>query len=163
MKSENILLIREISKNLEVDPDLAHAIATVESNCEFLAVRFEPNWETFLKVPQHAQENQISAMTEQVLQAMSWGPMQVMGTVCRELGYRGNLVELASQPNLSIYFGCVKLRGCLSRYKGSVPHAISSYNRGSAIRTVPDRGFANQPYVDKVTAVLHKLKEVTPI
>lgn len=158
MNENNIKLIREIARTLSVDPDLAQAIATIESNCDFLAVRFEPKWVTFLNVSQYSWESRISPMTEQVLQAMSWGPLQIMGTVCREMGFKGKLVELASQPNLSIHYGCLKIKSCLERYNGSLPHAISAYNAGSAIRTIPDKGFSNQDYVNRVTAELNRLK-----
>jgi soluble lytic murein transglycosylase-like protein len=61
--------------------------------------------------------------------ATSWGLMQIMGQVARELGYTGDLQQLL-EPQNSLDYGCKKLRQCFDRTDGSNDAALLRYNGG---------------------------------
>lgn len=91
-------------------------------------------------------------------QQASWGLMQVMGGVAREMGCAAlSLGELLADPGMAVDLGCRHLKAKLARYDGDTASGISAYNAGSAkvLEDVSGRKvFANQAYVDKVTAAL---------
>lgn len=87
-------------------------------------------------------------------QRASWGLMQVMGGVARELGCNAlSLGEMLADPAMAVDLGCRHLKAKLARYDGDTASAIAAYNAGSARREADFR-FENQGYVDKVTAAL---------
>jgi soluble lytic murein transglycosylase-like protein len=87
-------------------------------------------------------------------QQASWGLMQVMGGVARELLCSAwSLGELLADPGLAVDLGCRHLKAKLKRYDGETAAGIAAYNLGSAMRGADGR-YANQGYVDKVTAAL---------
>lgn len=130
---------------------LAIAITEVESNGETTAVRFEPKWKYLYNVEHFAKQCSITIETEQVLQSMSFGLMQVMGSVARELGFTGNLIQL-SDPYIGSRYGCAKLGKLFSILK-STDDVIAAYNAGSPLRQ-KDGTYVNQGYVDRVRAAL---------
>lgn len=140
---------------LGVRPELARAIGCVESRYNPLAVRFEPEWRYPYQPELYAKLLGLTESTERTLQAMSYGPLQVMGAICRELGFQGNLLELAADPTLAIEFGVKKLKKCVDQF-GDGPSAIAAYNAGSPRKVDLGSGagvrFVNQSYVDQVLA-----------
>ena len=150
-------LVETLAKELGVDPDLAAAITTIESGGNPLAMRFEPGWK-YHKTPEvYAGLNGISVDTERVLQATSWGPMQVMGTVCREYGYRGPLVNL-TKPEVSLRYALLKLKSLCEKYEDEA-FAISAYNCGTPRKDFEGK-FSNDAYVKKVQARLKVLRRI---
>jgi hypothetical protein len=125
----------------------------VESSLNPWAVRFEPGYKWFYEPVKFAEWSRISVDTERALQAMSYGLMQVMGAVCREYGYRGDLIRIASDAEQSLTFACKHLRKLTMRF-GEV-ECIPAYNAGSPRKT-PGGLWVNQGYVDKVHAELVK-------
>lgn len=81
-------------------------------------------------------------------QAASWGLMQVMGAVARELGFRGEfLTQLVDIP-LNLDYGCRHMANQLRWSRGNIPQALAAYNGGRVgNETAP---FRNQAYADKV-------------
>jgi len=148
-------IVRREAKAAGVSPFLALAITEVESAGDPAAVRFEPGWKYHYKVEDFAKACRITAETEKVLQSCSFGLMQVMGTVARELGFSGNLVQL-SDPYIGAKYGCLKLAKLFSLLK-STDDVIAAYNAGSPNRT-PDGKYVNQQYVDKVKSILYPNK-----
>jgi soluble lytic murein transglycosylase-like protein len=137
--------------------DLVLAIITVESNFDPLAHRFEPHWNYALESAAQAhfaQQNKLSLATENVDESTSFGNMQIMGSVCRELGFSGNLAQLFD-PEYGIHYGCLKLKLELKKHP-DLTDAISAYNQGSPRRV--GGIYANQDYVDKVMANYRGLK-----
>lgn len=143
----NLKIFEEIAKPYGLDPRLVIAIAKVESSLEPSVVRFEPAWAYHWRVTEFAKSLNISRNTEKTLQAMSWGLMQVMGTVARELGYKDMLTKLI-KPRTNIRLGCLQLVKLFDRYDDKIK-VIAAYNAGSA-RKGSDGKFVNQEYVDKV-------------
>lgn len=136
-------------RSFGIDWAMGLAIAEVESDFNPWAVRFEPNWKYPYQVDKMARSMNpvITSATEGVLQATSWGVMQLMGTVARELGYRDHLTRLVD-PALNISLGLRHLAR-LKRTGYTVDDWIASYNAGSP-KKFPNGIYANQAYVDKV-------------
>tara|TARA_R110000796_G_C14562598_1_gene435005 strand:- start:2812 stop:3297 length:486 start_codon:yes stop_codon:yes gene_type:complete len=140
-----------------IKPELLYAIAMVESSLNPVATRYEPRWKYFYKVEEYAKKAHITEETERVLQSMSWGLMQVMGSVIRELGYEDNLVT-ALLPIVNIGLGHKKLTQLWNKY-GNINDVISAYNQGSPRKSL-DGTYRNQRYVSKVLIELAKLNGV---
>lgn len=143
-------LIKNIAEFNGVDSDLAISIAEVESHFDELACRFEVNWKYLSAVESYARESGISQDTERNLQMCSWGMMQVMGSVARELGHRVNLLTL-TRPEVGVRFGCLKLKELTKKY-GSVEAVVAAYNAGIP-KKMPDGSYFNQTYVNKVRGI----------
>lgn len=69
--------------------------------------------------------------TEWYCQRISWGLMQVMGAVARELGFRGDWGDLF-EPDTNLDLGCKYLAWCLKREHGDVFYALQRYNGGGS-------------------------------
>lgn len=84
-------------------------------------------------------------------QQASWGPMQVMGAVAREFGFRGHFPALCGP--LGIDYGARYLAALterlLARYTWE--GVVAAYNAGSPRRRA-DGQWENQEYVDRVRA-----------
>lgn len=77
----------------------------------------------------------VSPDTEWWSQRMSFGLMQVMGAVARELGYAGKFLTQLSDPDLGVRFGCEYLNRLLARYDDASA-MLAAYNGGpGAVRS----------------------------
>lgn len=147
--------LNQVAGEEGVDPDLLKAISIVETNGVRWAVRFERNY-TYLVTPEvFAKKLGISVETEEVLQRISFGPMQLMGGVARERGFADHLTKL-TDAQLAYTWSVKHLKVLLSRYKTEV-EVIASWNWGSPKRTELGT-FANQGYVDKVLRELNGIR-----
>lgn len=152
-----INLIDSTSQLIGIDPNLAMAIAGHESGFEPAVARYESAWK-YLVVPKtYAARLGISLATEIVLQSMSWGCFQVMGSVCRELGYQDHLTLLVT-PQAGILYGCKKLFQLSNVYKLETD-VIAAYNQGNN-RKDASGNYCNQSYVDDVSQRLAQLRHV---
>lgn len=134
------------SYNYGLDHTLIAAIIQIESSGNRYAMRFEPDWGYISNAPDFAKQIGSSIRTEEVMQSTSWGVMQVMGTVARELGHQGWLSELCDLKT-GIDYGCKHLKAKIQLY--GLPDGIAAYNAGSPRKN--DKGrFINQAYVDKI-------------
>jgi soluble lytic murein transglycosylase-like protein len=107
--------------------------------------------------PKHfAEKLKLSVLTEETMQCSSFGLMQVMGFVARELQFEDHLTKLLL-PDIGLYYGCTKLKSQLQRYGGNEMDAIAAYNAGS-VRKESSGMYFNQRYVDKVFQELLKLR-----
>jgi hypothetical protein len=86
-------------------------------------------------------------------QRASWGLMQVMGALARELDFRGPYIPAICQPQQNLEFGCRRLAQLRDRHhvQHGWPGVIAAYNAGSP-RLADGGKFENQDYVDSVTA-----------
>lgn len=151
-------LAQNKAKQHGVDPDLLLAIIAVESSWNPWSIRFEPKYQYFYFYNEHASQNHIDPFYEKSLQATSWGLCQVMGGVCRELGYHGMLTNVL-QPDVSVQMGCLKIKELMVRYGGEAEsQIISAYNAGSARKL--NGLYVNQKYVDKVHQELIVLRKL---
>lgn len=83
-------------------------------------------------------------------QQASWGPLQVMGAVAREQGFRGKFLSELCDPVVGLAFGCRHLAGLLLRYHGSEFTALEAYNGG------PGAVGHNEKYAREVLARVEK-------
>lgn len=138
-----------------VSPALVYSIAMVESGLDPNTARYEPLWRYHYKTEMFAKDLGITKETEHVLQSISWGLMQVMGTVARELDFDRHLTELTN-PHFNVFIGIKKLEQLFGRYD-DLDAVVSSYNQGNP-RKKADGSFMNQIYVDKVFSIFNLLK-----
>ena len=144
------------SKEHQIPFELVLAVIEKESAFNNMTYRYEELWRYHKNIEFFATKTRVSYNSEKHLQATSWGLMQVMGTVARELGFEGHFTEL-SDPGVGIEFGCRKLKQLLKKYS-TQDDAISSYNAGSP-RRLPDGTYSNQEYVSKVNKFMLAWRE----
>ena len=163
--------VRALAPTHGLDPDIVLAICEVESGFEPYATRYEPMYTYLQLAALHAERVGITKITEEVHQKTSWGLMQLMGGVARELGFRRHMPELCD-VDLNIELGCKKLVSCYHRWhpesgkrgtdlilgEWSDP-AIAAYNAGSPRRDAGGQ-LKNWGYVQKVRAAYLRTKEV---
>ncbi len=147
-------LIIKSSECFRIDAHLIEAIIVTESSGDADATRFEPKWHLYNNPQFYCDHLGISKQEEEVSQATSWGLMQVMGAVARDLGYTEDL-KMLLVPEVGIFYGCKKLKQLMQRY-GSEEAVVSAYNQGNA--RMANGMYMNQRYVDKVYAYLRQLR-----
>lgn len=152
-------LITQVANQLGLDPILVTAIIMQESAGDTYARRFEKSYyehQRFLDPERFAESSQISSETEKIDQATSWGLMQVMGVVAREVGYIGKLSKLLI-PERGIYWACKKLQHIAGKYQ-KLEDIIASWNAGSP--HILDNGkYFNQSYVDAVMSHINSISK----
>lgn len=81
-------------------------------------------------------------------QSASWGLMQIMGAVAREIGFSHAFLTQLMDPATNLNFGCDKMLRLMKRNRGNTHAALAQYNGGLAGNDAAP--FRNQSYVDKV-------------
>lgn len=119
-----ISLARQTAQQLNLPPALVCALIEQESSWNPWAIRYEPAFFDRYIAPQHLNP------TEAHARAFSYGLMQVMGQVARELGFTGAYLAALCDPQTAIEYGCRKLKNCLSKANGVVEDALLRYNGG---------------------------------
>ena len=150
MNQEIRKVIKEKALKYGIDPDLIEAFCLVESSDDPDAERFEPDFKKryidYMKLDNEEAEGR----------ATSYGLMQIMGQVARELGFKGQFSELFT-PEIGLEYSIRHLKHFIDKYnKQGMNHAIAAYNAGSA--RIKGGLFVNQGYVDKVNKALNKIK-----
>lgn len=135
-----VRLIREKSEAYGLSPDIVWGVVMTESGGNPHVCRYEPAYR-WTVTPAKVRPATCSVQTEEMLQKMSIGLMQVMGSVYRELGYRGWLTALFSDPEAQVDYGCRHLKAKISKW--GLDRGLSAYNAG-----VPTP--SNADYVQKV-------------
>lgn len=136
--------------------ELVYAICQVESSLNPAATRHEPRYRWLVG------DNETMSPTERQGQMTSWGLMQVMGAVARELGHIGPFEDLLHPPT-GLFYGCLHLRRFRAKYD-LWPDVIAAYNAGSPRRVAGQIGpYVNQSYVDKVLRVWNNLEVAIPL
>lgn len=144
----------EINK---LDLFLLASIIQVESAGNDLAVRYESKWSYVYNAESFAKNCGITKQTEKFMQSCSYGLMQIMGTVARELGLHDIPLSVLFNPEKNLEYGCKKLNDLFYRYKDETD-IVSAYNQGSPRKTKGGM-YLNQTYVDKVCKRLHELRK----
>jgi len=148
-------LIREVSRESGVDPYLIAAVVQAESGGDTYAVRYEHKWRYLYETYSYAELNDVTQQTEESLQKHSWGLMQVMGSVARELAFDGPLPRLC-EPTIGLALGAKKLKELKAKYHVE-EDVIASYNAGSVIKK-KSGVYINEIYVDRVCHNLRDLR-----
>lgn len=89
-------------------------------------------------------------------QQASWGLMQVMGAVARELGFMGPYLPQLTDTSTNLAFGCLKLAQLLKTAEGDTERALAMYNGGPKGNSV--RPFRNASYAAKVFEAQRAMK-----
>lgn len=144
------------AKKLGISPELVLAIAFVESTYNPWAVRYEPNWKYLYQVKLHARDLNITEDTETHMQMCSWGLLQIMGSVAREMNFHGPLHQLAA-PRLNAHYGCAKIQKLLFKYFIEAD-VVAAYNAGEPKKDKDGR-YVNQAYVQLVVDKYNELKK----
>ena len=153
--------LKEIIKSCQkygLNADLVCCMAKIESNCNHLAVRYESKFRWVLNVDKMAKKNGISEGTENVLQQMSFGPLQIMGGVLREMFYQDELTKMIYDPLLVIDYSCKRIKMLFDKY-GNIDDALACWNGGNRKKYLINGllQYSNQSYVDKVLMVYNNV------
>lgn len=148
------VLITQTAQEFDLDRRVVAAIVHTESSGNPSATRYEPHYRWTLDIRDYAKFNGITVETEEKHQKTSWGYMQVMGGLSRELGHKGPIPDLID-PEVGLFYGCKYLKKQLDRY-GNYDDAVAAYNAGSA-RKLDSGVYENERYVDRV---LKKAREL---
>lgn len=138
-------LILSYATKYGLDPAVVYGVCMTESSLNPKATRYEKDFIWLLKPG--SWQTPLKIETSQ--QKTSWGIMQVMGAVLRELGYNpaGAISDILHSVENQLDYGCRFLARKIRRYDRDA--GIAAYNAGSPRRT-RDGKYVNQDYVDKV-------------
>lgn len=158
--------IQAASITHSIPQEIICGIISQESAWNPWSMRYEPAFTDRYVIPAYPK----SSPTFRVQHGSSWGLMQIMGLVARELGCKDNLLYLLL-PEIGITWGCRKLAALSKRYgagKGRIEEygtrgvlgqdVIASFNQGNdrwvdedadGVHDINER-YRNQDYVSAV-------------
>jgi soluble lytic murein transglycosylase-like protein len=147
------ILVAQRAAKYQIPAKLVGAIVQTESSGNTWAQRFEP---AFLEryVPTAPERfGACSRDTERTQRATSFGLMQIMGQVARELGCTLPFLTQLCEPEIGLDYGCRQLARLRDRHlaKFGWEGVVAAYNAGSPRRDAQGI-WENQVYVDKVRA-----------
>ena len=149
--------IEDASDQSGIPENVIAAIALTESSGNRYAVRFEKDYKYTFEIKKCALIAQTTDTTEMMLQMTSWGYMQVMGAVARELGLPGSILTLL-EPQINFKFACLLLKRLAKKYRDR-SDIFAAYNAGSVIKKT-DGKYQNQEYVDRVIDHLNAVNAI---
>jgi len=138
--------IKRAAKKHGIDWRLVAAIVAVESNGDYMAIRYEPGFfdryvagNDRAELNGHVPKSIPTLSTERKLRAFSFGLMQIMGQTAREQGFaRDNLTELL-KPSINLNQGCSYLKHLHDKRTSDLLsprarwyEAVAKYNGGPA-------------------------------
>lgn len=147
--------INIVSKEYGINPKIVGAIIMQESAGNHNASRYEPHFRWLLETKHFSRNLMITEQTEITQQKTSWGLMQIMGSVARELGFAGHLSEL-NDIDTNLEYGIKKLLSLKKRYKDNHNDILAAYNAGSPRRNKHGQ-YVNNYYVMAVNRYLKDL------
>jgi soluble lytic murein transglycosylase-like protein len=150
MKPELRKLIELKAAAYQLDPDLVEAHILTESSGKPDATRFENAFYEHYIFPLNLKDQ-----NEARGRATSFGLLQIMGQVARELGYKGPWSGLMD-PETNLEWGCLKLSKCYKKYAPNLDEGIAAYNCGTP--RYKNGKLVNQVYVDRVHGFLKMIK-----
>lgn len=124
MDATLVQLAKQTAQKYGLDPALVCAVCEQESSWNQWDARFEPRFEARYIEPLGLET------TEATLRSTSFGLMQLMGEVARELGWKGSLVQLCDPP-IGLVLGCQHLANKLKQAGGDTTKALLLWNGGS--------------------------------
>lgn len=122
-----------------LEPALVCAVVEQESNWNPWAIRYEPLFFAKYVAPLYT-NNKVGA-TEAYARGISWGLMQVMGQVAREIGVSSLYLSTLCDPAVGLAVGCKVLRRKLDAHGGDRTKGLLAWNGGG-----------NPDYADEVLA-----------
>ena len=135
-------LIAICAQRHSLDPWLMEALVLTESSGRADAFRFEPAfYDRYLK----GKAEWADQIPRRV--SSSYGLMQIMYPVAKELGFNGE-PEMLFVPSVNLTWGCLKFSQLLGWAAGDENRALCAYNGGKVGNVAAP--FRNQSYADKV-------------
>lgn len=144
---EFVEIVKEHAGAFNLPASIIYGICMQESNGKMIACKYTPKYK-WLFNPEQVKPKLCSVKTEKVFQKVSWGVMQCMGAVYRELGYTDWLPAILTDRYIQVMYGAKHLYNLKKRFpKGN--DYIAAYNAGYPRRLLSGK-YVNQYYVDKV-------------
>lgn len=137
-----------------LDPRVVEAVVAVESSGRTHAYRYEPQFFDKYMASKPEWRGQVP---ERV--SASYGLMQVMYPVAREMGFPFADPELLFVPTTGLEYGCRKLASLLTWAEGDLVRALAAYNGGRGGNTKPP--YRNLAYAERVLAALALVPDTT--
>src|SRR5271156_686434 len=128
MQSELITLASKIATGMGLDPVLVCSVVEQESAWNPWAMRYEPAF--FAKYVAHLYTNNKITASEAYARGFSWGLMQVMGQVVREMGFDGTFLSATCDPEQGLAIGCKLLRKKIDAMDGDTTRGLLAWNGG---------------------------------
>jgi len=150
-------VVEKAAETFRLDTNLIRAVITVESTWDTWAWKYEPTVSYSVRIRDYANKLGILYATEEKNQKTSWGLMQVMGFLARDLGFTDHL-SMLWHPEIGIFYGAKNLQRLSQKYSDETD-VIASYNAGSPRKT-PGGFYENQGYVNRVSGELSKLRKL---
>ena len=141
--------IEVVAKTRGIDPDLIEALVMKESGGHPYAYNPEPRyrwlWDVKLRKPfRPLQPDEATSEVppsdfwalagdrdqEWWAQQASWGLMQIMGSLARELGFMGPYIPEICRPDVNLELGVKHLSDLVKRAGGDYTKALAAYNAG---------------------------------
>jgi soluble lytic murein transglycosylase-like protein len=123
-----VALARKTAAAHSLDPALVCSIIEQESSWNPWAMRYEPLF--FAKYVANLYTNNKITASEAYARGFSWGLMQVMGQVAREIGFDGTFLSALCDPEQGLATGCRLLRKKLDAMGGDVTRGLLAWNGG---------------------------------
>ena len=150
-------IIIRAAETFRLDANLLRALMAIESSGgECYKPRLEPSYNYLYHPDIYCDKLGITRATEDCLQRMSWGPLQIMGAVAREMGFESD-IPMLTHPDIAIFYASKYLR-YLSDRCDDEEHLIAAYNGGLGVSKTVGGMWRNQTYVDKVYRELRRLR-----
>lgn len=121
---ELVALAKQAAGAANLDTAVICGICERESSWQPWTIRYEQTFYEMYVVPLN-----LADATEARARSFSWGLMQTMGQVAREVGYKGPLVGLCD-PETSLQWGCKVFVRKLQHADGVVASALQLWNGG---------------------------------
>lgn len=165
MKTAHDQLIKQMcaARFPDVDPVLVQAIVCQESGGDNTAIRFEFGFYENPVVRKEAKQFSKdhggipTYETELVARSLSYGLMQIMGQVAREVGLESKFLTILIDAQENLHWGMTLLQRRIShsKFNNDTSWIIKSWNAGMGCR----RPLVDDPYVASVI----KFMESTPL
>lgn len=126
MDDSLVQLAKQTATKYGLDPALVCAVVEQESNWNPWASRFEPRF-----LARYIEPLGLKDTTEVQARAFSYGLMQLMGQVARELGWKGPILQL-TDPAVNLVLGCQHLANKLKAAGGDITQGLLKWNGGAA-------------------------------
>jgi soluble lytic murein transglycosylase-like protein len=121
--------VSSIAAAYGLDTALVCALVEQESNWNPWAVRYEPAFFDHYIRPL-LNNGTVKTMTEATCRAISWGLMQVMGQVAREMEFIGPFLSELCDTDKGLDMGCRVLKLKLDAAGGDTHNGLQLYNGG---------------------------------
>jgi len=128
--SQLLTLARRAAAAQSLDPALVCAVIEQESGWNPWAIRYEPAFFTKYVAPLYT-NNKVSA-SEAYGRGFSWGLMQVMGKVAREMGFDAPFLSALCDPELGLAVGCRVLRKKFDAHSDDTTQGLLAWNGGAS-------------------------------